>query len=253
MVYILVLFGSFFGICAILGVRVALKNRGVRRFVRGVSKRTEKAQQRGLSMKETRVERPKKNPRASAIDLQKVRTLLREAEKAEARKKYDEVEKLLIQALTIDPDSVESRAQLAKIYLVSDRDAKAEALYRELLTHSNDVSFHANLGLACYKQGKYEVACVSYYEACQLDPRTPERAAALGRSYKAAGRYREAADILEKTSERLARDIELLHMLGECYEKLGDLKAAEDAYERIHRLQPYDEAVKEKLSALAGV
>ena len=42
-------------------------------------------------------------------------------------------------------------------------------------------------------------------------------------------------------------------MIGECYEQLGDLRSAEDAYMRIHRLQPYDEAVKQKLNALAGV
>ena len=253
MIYLLVLFGSFFGICAILGIRVALKNRNVRRFVRGVTRRTEKAQQRGLSMHETHVERPTKNPRASAIDLQKVRTFLREAEKATARKKYDEVEQLLIQALTIAPDSLEARAELAKLYLVTGRDAKAEALYREILSDSVDVSFHANLGLACYKQGKFEHACVSYQEALLLDPRNPERAAALGRACIAARHYSDAAELLEKACERLSRDTTLLHLLGECYERLGDLKAAEDTYHRIHRLQPYDEGVKQKLSALAGV
>lgn len=253
MVYILVLFGSFFGICIILGMRVALKNRNVRKFVRSVTRRTAKAQKRGLTMHETRIERPTKNPRASAIDMQKVRTLLREADKAEARRQYDEVEHLLIQALTLSADSLEARAKLAKLYLVTDRDAKAEALYREILGESNAVSIHANLGLACYKQGKYEHACISYQEALILDPKNPERAAALGRSCIAARRYRDATEFLEKACERLSRDTELLHLLGDCYEKLGDLKAAEDAYERIHRLQPYDEGVKQKLSSLAGV
>lgn len=253
MVYILVLFGSFFGICAILGVRVALKNRNVRKFVRGVSRRTEKARERGLTMRETRIEKPKKNPRASAVDMQKLRSLLREVEKVGARKKYDEVERLLIQALTISPESIEARAELAKLYLVMDRDAKAEALYRELLADSNDVSFHSNLALSCYKQGKYEASCVSYQEALNLDPRSPERAAALGRACMAATHYKEAVDLFEKAAERLSRDTELLMMLGESYEKMGDLKGAEDAYYRIHRLQPYNEAIKQKLSTLAGV
>jgi tetratricopeptide (TPR) repeat protein len=203
-------------------------------------------------MKETVVEKPHKNPRVSAIEMQKVRTLLREAEKTTARRKYDETEKLLIQALTLSTDSVEVRAELAKLYLSMERDAKAEALYRELLIDADEVSFHANLGLACYKQGKYEMACVSYQEALNRDPKSSERAAALGRCCMAAARFQEAVDLLEKASERLSRDTEILHMIAECYEQLGDVRATEDAYLRIHRLQPYDEAVKQKLSAIAG-
>ena len=237
----------------ILGTRVAFKNRNVRKFVRGISQRSQKAEERGLTMKETKVEKPKKNPRVSAIEMQKVRTFLREAEKTTARRKHDETEKLLIQALTLSPDSVEVRAELAKLYLTMERDAKAEALYRELLVDTNEVSFHANLGLACYKQRKYEAACVSYQQALNLDPKSPERAASLGRCCMAAKRYEEAVDLLEKAAERLSRDTEILHMIGECYEHLGDVKGAEDAYGRIHRLQPYDEAIKQKLSTLAGV
>lgn len=253
MIYIFVLFGSFFGICTILGVRVVLKNRNVRKFVRGVRLRTEKAQERGMTMRETRVEKPTKNSRASAIEMQKVRSLLREAEKASARQKHDEVERLLIQALTLDPKSTEARAELAKMYLRTNANAKAEALYRELLSCSNDVSFHANLGLACYKQKKFEMACESYQEALNSDPRNPERAATLGRACMAAKRYNEAVELLEKAAERMARDTELLQILAECYERKGDLKGAEDAYYRIHRIKPYDEAVKEKLSALTSV
>lgn len=251
--YIFVLFGSFFGICAILGTRIVLRNRNVRKFVRSMRQRTEKAQQRGLSMRETRMEKPQRNPRASAVSLQKVRSLLREAEKVAARKDYSAMEKLLIQALTLDPGSIEARAELAKMYLHTSANAKAEALYRELLHDSNDISFHANLGLACYKQGKFTCACESYECAMQLDPKSPERAAALGRACMAAERYDEAVVLLEKAAERLARDTELLCILGECYECKGDRKGAEDAYYRVHRLQPYNEEVKQKLNALASV
>jgi len=225
----------------------------VRKFVRGVSQRTQKAKDRGLTMRETQIAKPNKNPRVSAIEMQKVRTLLREAEKTTARRSYNETEKLLIQALTLAPISTEVRAALSKLYLTMGRDAKAEALYRELLADADDISFHANLGLACYKQKKFELACVSYQEALNREPKSPERAASLGRCCMAARRFTEAADLLEKASERLSRDTEILHMIAECYEHLGDLKATEDAYHRIHRIQPYDEAVKQKLSALAGV
>lgn len=253
MVYIIVLFGSFFGICAILGMRVALRHRSVRRFVRSVKQRSEAAQERGLHFEETPVERPHKNSRASAVELQKLRILLRESETSSARGNFDDTEKLLIQALTVSPASIEARAQLAKLYLQTQREAKAEALYRELIVECDDVSFFANLGLSCYRLAKYEDARSAYAAALERDAKNPERIAALGRASMAAGYFQEAAALMEKASERLARDTELLHVLAECYERLGDALNAQETYRRIHRLQPYDEDVKEKISALAGV
>lgn len=252
LVYIFVLFGSFFGICAILGARVALKHRTVRRFVRSMTSRADKARERGLQLQETVIERPTKNPRASAVALQKLRLLLREAEKASMRGQHDETEKLLIQALTVAPKSMEARAHLGKLYLQTNREGKAEALYRELIAESDDVTFYANLGLTCYRIGKYEEARTAYAAALERDAKNPERMAALGRASMAAGHHVEAANFLEKACERLARDTELLQVLGRCYELMGDLKCAGETYMRIHRLQPYDEAIKQKITALAG-
>lgn len=230
-----------------------MRNRNIRRFVRGVKQRTEKAKQRGLTMRETHVDKSVSNPRTTAVERQKARTLLREAEKSVARRRYDEAEKILIQALTTCPSSIEARAQLAKLYILGGRDAKAEALYRELLNESQEVSFYANLGLSCYKQSKFEDACEAYKKALDLDPKNPERAAALGRACMAAGRYADAVVYLERSVERLSRDTALLAMLGECYERLHQPHEAQEAYKKIHRLQPYDEVVKEKVASLSNI
>lgn len=253
MVYAYVLIGSFIGLCILLGTRMLLRNRKVRRLVRGIQMRLQSAQDRGaVLVEETKVEKPAKNPRTSAIELQQVRSLMRGAEKAWAQDKHEEVERLLIQALTIQPHAHEVRAELGRLYLTTNREAKAEAMYRELLQHRDDVSFHANLGLAYYKQGKYVEACYAYQEALNHDPKNPERSAALGRACIAAKRFEEAAPLLEKASAFLAKDTELLHMLAECYLQIGDTEKAEEAYRRIHKREPYDEAVKEKLLSLAG-
>ena len=94
--------------------------------------------------------------------MQQVRSLVRQAEKALAQDKFDDVEKLLIQALTIDPNAADVRAELAKLYLTTNREAKAEAMYKELLRTVSDVSYHSNLGLAYYRQQKFEDACFAY-------------------------------------------------------------------------------------------
>lgn len=252
MIYVFVLVGSFLGICVLLGIRLLLQQRMVRRFVRSLRQRLLSAEERGAKLvEETRTPKPLKNPRTSAIELQQVRSLLRSAEKALAQEKVEDAERFLIQALTIQPHAHDVRAELAKLYLTSTRESKAEAMYRELLQHRDDVSFHANLGLAYYRQEKYVEACHSYQEALNRDPKNPDRSAALGRACIAAQRFEEAAPLLEKASAFLSRDTSLLHLLAECYLQLNQKEKAEEAYRRINKLEPYDEDVKAKIQSIA--
>lgn len=251
MVYAVVLIGSLACICLIVGLRLLLQQRIIRRFVRSVKQRLLAVEERGATiLEETPIERPRKNPRTSAIELQQVRSLLREVEKALAQQKLEDAERLLIQALTIQPQAVEVRAELAKLYLTTGRENKAEAMYRELLQQRDDISFHSNLGLAYYKQAKYVEACQAYQEALNRDPKNPERCAALGRACIAAQRFEEAAPLLEKACQFLSRDTELLHLLAECYLQLGMTEQAEDAYRRINKMEPYNDAVKAKLATM---
>ncbi len=254
MVYVYVLTLSLLGIVLIFGVRLLLRNRGVRRFVRSMRQRLQQAEERGMQfVEEKRLFRPYKNPRASAIELQQVRSLTRQAEKALLQNKVDEAERLFIQALTVQPHALDVQAQLAKLYLTTERENKAEALYKELLQQRQDVSFFANLGLAYYRQEKYVEACQAYQEALNREPHVSERSFALGRACIAAKRYAEAALLLEKASVRMSRDTQLLHLLAECYMQLGQTEKAEETYRRINRLEPYDEEVKAKLLSLAKV
>lgn len=253
MPYLLVFLAAFFGIVVLVAGRVLLRNRGVRRLVRSMKMRFQSAENRGAQLVEERtVDRPRRNPRTSAIELQKVRSLMRSAEKEIALQNHAEAEHILIQALTINPDSTDTQAELAKLYLTTAREAKAEALYKELVQKRDDVSFFANLGLAYYMQGKYVDACFAYQEALNRDPQTPERSAALGRACIAARRFKDAAPLLEKAIARLSRDIELLHLLAECYVQMNENAKAEEVYRRINKIEPYNEGVKQKISALAA-
>lgn len=254
MLYVLVLSISLAGIVLLFGFRVLLRNRAIRRFVRSVKQRFNSAEERGVLIVEERVvSRPRKSPRTSAIELQQVRSLIRQAEKAIAQEKTEDAERLCIQALTVQPQAYDVQAMLAKLYLTTGRENKAEAMYRELLQHRDEVSFHANLGLAYYRQAKYVEACHAYQEALNRDPQAPERSAALGRACIAAKRFEEAAPLLEKATMRLSRSTELLHLLAECYLQLGAADKAEETYRRINKIEPYDEAVKAKLLSLARV
>jgi len=251
MVYVFVLFGSLFVISAILGGRVLLRHRSVRKFVRGVRMRVQFAEERGaLSSEETPIEKQKKSPRTTAIELQKIRSCVHAAERAQSQDNLDEAESLYIQALTVNPDAHEVRAALAKLYLTSGRDAKAEAMYRELLQSNHDASHHANLGLAYYRQEKFNEAYLEYQEALEHDPNNPDRLGALGRVCIALQRFGEAIPLLGKASTRLPRDTEILRLLAQCYEQVKDPAQAIEAYQRVNKLEPYDKEIKEKLATL---
>lgn len=251
--YLAVFLAALSGLILIVGGRLLLQTRAVRRLVRSVKTGFKSAEERGAALVEERtVERPHKNPRTSAVELQKVRSFMRAAEKEIALQNYEEAEHLLIQALTVNPNSIDTLAELAKLYLTTKREAKAEALYKELVLKRDDIAFYGNLGLAYYMQGKYVDACFAYQEALNRDPQAPERSAALGRACIAAQRYKDAAPLLEKALSRLTRDTELLHLLAECYVQLNDNVKAEEVYRRINKIEPYNEGVKEKITTLSS-
>lgn len=253
MVYIVVLMGSLIGLSALLAMRIAMRYRAVRKFVRSIRERSGKVKGGAAchTVPDTPLERPRKNARTMHM-VQEVRALERQAEKATAHGKYDEAEKLYIRALTVDPRAHDTQTALAKLYLTTDRDAKAEALYKEILMKIEDAACYANLGLVLYKQGKYAEACAAYERALEKDPSHAQRTFALGRCYMATGQYDLAAPLLERASIRLSRDTVLLRLLAECYMHIKDIDSAEATYRRINKLEPYDEEIKAKLVALAA-
>ena len=250
LVYVLVLVGSIVGICLIIGVSLLLKQQAIRRFVRNMKQRLHAVDTCTGQIGEKTIERCS-TAHLRAADVQKIRGFVCSAQKALARQKIEDAERYFIQALTVSAHAYDVRAELAKLYLTTERASKAEAMYRELILDRPEVSFFANLGLACYQQGKFTDACAAYKEAYEQDPKNPMRAASLGRSCMAAGLMAEAAQYLEKASLGCARDTELLRLLAECYVHVGDRPSAQDAYRRVNKLEPYDEDIKERMLALA--
>jgi len=231
-----------------LGMRVVLRRRAMRVFVRGIRDRSKSAQEKSLCMDDTHVERIPQTSRVASRVIQEVRSLQRRAEKAAAQRRYSEAERLYISALTLDPGAHEVQLDLAKLYLTIGRLQKAEALFREVLHTEDDAESFGYLGQALYEQGRFSEAQDAYTEALERDPSDPHRQYALGRAALAAGDYESSAQLLEKASTRLSRDTELLRMLADCFDHLGYRDHAEETYARINRLEPYDEKIKERLT-----
>lgn len=252
MIYLYVLLGAFVVLFTALTLQKTVKKRSVQHFVRSIEKRSRKALEKGIEPACATLPRHGNLSKCTSSEMQMLRTILRDIDQAMRKNQLGEAERLYIQALTIRPDAYDIQAELAKLYLKTGREPKAEALYREIVQHSEDPTCFANLGLAYYQQGKYDLACEAYFKALQKDPKNPERLFNFGRSCMAAGHIEDAVKYLEKASVRLWRNTELLRMLADCYETLGKQQELLHAYERIHKVEPYNRDVRAKIAVLAA-
>lgn len=251
MIYFAVMVFSGVGIFAIIALRGVLRSRNVRRIARSIKVGFSAVEKRNAKLlPDTPAIKERRNPRACAIELQKARTLMRQAERDIAKRDTGSAERALIQALTLLPDDIDIKTELARIYLETSREHKAEALYRDMVHSKEDPALYGNLGLACYKQEKYGPAAKAYSKALELDPNNPERAYDLGRAYIATHNFKEAVPLLHKAANALSRDLDLLHLLAQCYMQVRDLDLAEEIYRRINKLDPRDEEVKARIGEL---
>lgn len=228
-----------------------LRKRAVRSFVKGVQTRTVHAKQKGVPESVTAKQRAL-GTRFSSKEMQDLRGIVRLVDQAKRKDQWQEVERLYIKALTIRPDAYDMQAELAKLYLHTGRQQKAEALYREILEQSDDATCFSNLGLAYYKQQKFDLSCEAYFEAYKRCQQDAHSAYNLGRALVAAEQYAPAIEYLEKAAIKLWRELDLLHMLTTCYEQLGLQAELLQTYKRINRIEPYNREVRSKIEVLSA-
>jgi tetratricopeptide (TPR) repeat protein len=113
-----------------------------------------------------------------------------------------EAEDEYLQALALDPDHVDARANLAVVYYSSGRLEEAEEAIRLALEgHEGDADLHYNLGGILAAQGRTVDAEVEFLTALDLDPDLPEVHLGLGLLYRDLGRTDEAIPALERYLE----------------------------------------------------
>ena len=134
----------------------------------------------------------------------------------------NEAQKLLIQALSLDPSAIEAYNKLGLIYLRQEQFGKAESIYRKLiLTVLNEAAYFSNLGLALYSQGKLEEARTHYKKAIELDPGRAGRFFSLGSIMRELGELDEAVAHLRKAVEMEPRNLDFMLSLAEFYLERG--------------------------------
>lgn len=165
-------------------------------------------------------------------DIKKADSLVRKADIL--LKKGDELEgkKFLIQALSLDPSSIEAHKKLAYLYLRLEKFGKAETIYRKLVVSiPDDPALLSNLGLALYSQGKLEDAKGFYNKALELDKERPGRFFSLGQIHYELEEYDDAATFLRRAADMDPGNLDYLLTLAHFYvdrELLGEARRTLD-------------------------
>jgi tetratricopeptide (TPR) repeat protein len=180
--------------------------------------------------------------------------LLKKAELFLAKNDYIEAEKLFIQVLVIDSENLQSNKQLALLYLLTNRDRKAEVIYKKLADKEvKDPSIYTNWGLSLYNQSKYDEAINAYKQAIILDPHRAARYINLGQVFFITRRFDQALENFKRATDLEPRNLEYLLMLADTYKEIEEYKKALSSYYKLLELDPYNEEIQNEIKVVESI
>jgi type IV pilus assembly protein PilF len=147
----------------------------------------------------------------------------------------------LNQAVKLKPSYTPARNSLGRVYLEIGQVDKAIAIFKEITKDALYATPHfplANLGLAYYKKGDYNIALKYYHEALKLEHNFVFALHGLGTTYLAMKKGRLAMGYLEKAL-RLAPKVAEIHFeYAEANLLTGRIAQAKISYENAIDMAP---------------
>lgn len=162
-------------------------------------------------------EKSSKNDRTTKENQTQAKHLVEEANGLAQKNDLDGAEKILDQAIGLDPTYGSAYSQLAKIY---------------------------------YSEGKIDEASGAIGKALDRDPNQPEFLYVRGKILERQNRLEDAVADFERTVAIDPSESDAYFELGQLYQQMGNRSAALKAYEAASRLAPNDPDYKRALDAL---
>lgn len=149
---------------------------------------------------------------------------------------------VLRQVLQKDPRSVAALSELAQVYVSNQKPELAEFILRKAL-ELDDKSKRAailwnNLGLIALERRRDQEAFAHFDQASRLDPSFAIARRNRALVYLDAGDYKKASAELAKVVKAVPDDVAAYVALGVAERGSGDLKGAQQAYDRALALNP---------------
>ncbi|MCU0665550.1 MAG: tetratricopeptide repeat protein [Candidatus Omnitrophica bacterium] len=165
--------------------------------------------------------------------------------------RYKEAESLCQEMLKIFPNQPLIYLQLADAYYSQALFEKAEGSLKKAIEIKAD--FHQALNFLGYmyaQAGKnLDQAEIIIKKALEFEPDNPAYIDSLGWVYFKQKKYEDAKKLLEKAASSL-EDPEIYLHLGDLYLVLGDKVNAKENWEKSLKMDPKQQAVKEKIEGL---
>jgi tetratricopeptide (TPR) repeat protein len=191
--------------------------------------------------------------KVDAKSIAKSELLLKKAEIQLDRGDMKSAEKILIQALALNPAAVEAYNKLGMIYLRQEKFNKAENIFRKLiLTISDEAAFFSNLGLALYRQGKLEEATGHYKKAIDLDNSRAGRFFSLAQIFRELGEAESALSHLRQAVLMEPKNLDYLITLAEFYLESGFTQEAGGLLDEILFIDPKNEMALKMRGQIQG-
>ncbi len=112
-------------------------------------------------------------PEAESVDPKmavKGDSFFKKAELELKKGNLEEAERLLIQAISMNPAHLDSHSKLGCLYMNQQSFGKAELIFRKLvIADSANPMFHSNLGLSLFHQEKFDEAKGFYEKSIEID------------------------------------------------------------------------------------
>jgi len=168
------------------------------------------------------------------------------------RGRYAEAQAEFLAALDLLPTYVPAWVNYADMRRMQGRDGDAEALLREGLRHVPAASLHHALGLTLVRLRKTADALPEFELAARLDPEDPTHAYVYAIALHAAGRKKEALEVVEQALRRAPESTDLLIAGATIARDSGDRARAIGWAERLVAENPADPTARQLVEELRG-
>ncbi|MFA5854026.1 MAG: tetratricopeptide repeat protein [Patescibacteria group bacterium] len=188
--------------------------------------------------------------------VERLPALLDQAEHARLEERYEEAEKLYIEALKADAKNVEAYRGLAELYLAQKQpDQAAEILEFLLRLQSDDDRALGRLGQIEANRGNFEEAEARYLRSIELSANATVYRAELGRVYLTQGDGRKAVDQFRTALQAEPHNPKYLDYFLEASILVGDADAAREALSALEEVNPGNAKLEEfrvRISEMSG-
>lgn len=150
-----------------------------------------------------------------------------------------------------DSEDIDTRRQLAQVYVQQNRTGEALKQYKQILSREpDDIASLYNSGLIYLSSGKAKSGETALRRVLELEPTHVHASIALAEHFAVAGRVDEVVGVVKPAADAHDEIADLQYLVGLGYEETGDKAAAVKYYRRALRFVPSMEDARKALDRL---